>query len=235
MAQVHQLYQLQLIDSEIRQKKQQLQEVLNAQKETPELLATRQAVQAAKAKVAEWQKKQRALDLEIKSNITENQQTEERLYSGKVKNSKEMTDLQMKIGALQRHRNRLEDEMIETMIALEQAAETHKETQAHLAELKENRRAALGGHKKEQTTLALRINELLGLRKERLALIDANALKKYQAISRKTRDGVAVAMLRVNECQGCLVTVSSQKMKDAREGKLVYCENCGRMLNPAGS
>jgi len=94
MTQVHQLYQLQQIDTEIREKKQRLSEVLKAQREPGELIATRRRAEAAAAELQKWQATHTDLNLELSSLNNKAKNSERRLYSGKVTNPKELADLQ---------------------------------------------------------------------------------------------------------------------------------------------
>jgi predicted nucleic acid-binding Zn-ribbon protein len=69
-------------------------------------------------------------------------------------------------------------------------------------------------------------------RKEQLKMISAEALSEYDSLSR-SKNGVAVAKLRANMCLGCRTTVSAQVERMSRQGQLVYCGNCGRIIVPA--
>src|SRR5210317_1168749 len=119
MSQVGQLYSLQQIDTEIRSKKQRLGEVIQLQRETEELIAARQRAQAADEELSIWQTRQNDLNLELGSLSNEAQRTDNRLYSGNVKNPKELEDLQNKVQELGRRRAALEDEILEAMIMIE--------------------------------------------------------------------------------------------------------------------
>ena len=99
MSEVQQLYQLQEIDTELQEKKRRLAEVLNAQKETDELLAARERVTATEGELHIWQTKQRDLNLQLESLNGKAKRSEDRLYSGTVSNPKELTDLQNEIAS----------------------------------------------------------------------------------------------------------------------------------------
>ena len=125
MSQVQQLYQLQQIDTEIRQKKQRLGDVLRAQKETEALLAARKRMETAVSALQSWQTQRQDLDLELQTLKNKAKSAEQRLYSGNVKNPKELADLQSSIDSMGRQRAALEDEVLEAMIMIEDA-ETEK-------------------------------------------------------------------------------------------------------------
>lgn len=228
MSQIDVLYRLQQIDSEIREKKKRLGDVLRAQKESEALLAARGRAAEAAAEFKKWQAKQQKLNLEIGGLASKVKVEEERLYSGKVKNTKEMGDMQKEIDSLGRRRAGLEDELIEVMLMLEETEGAQRTAEAELKQVHSEWEAAQGQLKKEQNTVALRVNELNGQRQQQLPLVSAAALAAYDKVGK--RDGLAVATLEHGRCLGCQLTVNSQLVKAAREGQLVNCNHCGRIL-----
>jgi predicted nucleic acid-binding Zn-ribbon protein len=230
MSQIDVLYRLQQIDTEIRDKKKRLGDVLRAQKESEALLAAKARATAAAAEHKKWQTKQQNLNLEIGTIANKVKVEEERLYSGKVKNTKEMGDMQKEIEALGRRRAALEDDLIEVMLMLEETQGEQKAAEAELQRVQTEWEAAQGQLRKEQHTVALRLNELNGQRQQQLPLVTAAALAEYDKVGQK-KAGPAVATLDNNgRCLGCQLTVSAQLVKAAREGQLVHCTSCGRIL-----
>lgn len=231
MSQVQELYRLQQIDTEIHQRKQRLLEVIQLQRETEALLAARQRAGVADSELQSWQTRQNDLNLELGSLNSEARRTEQRLYSGNVKNPKELEDLQNKVQALGRRRGVLEDEILEAMIMIEDA-QTEMDTAAKsLAEIQVGWEKVQANLKLEQNELALRLHELMRARQEKLPLIDKQLLADYEQL--KTRkSGVAVAGLVEGRCSGCHLTVSAQKVKRVEQGEIVTCGGCWRILSP---
>lgn len=229
MSQVQQLYLLQQIDTEIREKKHRLGEVLRAQKETEVLLAARQRMETAVTTLQNWQSKRQNLDLELQNLKNKVKSAEQRLYSGNVKNPKELADLQSSIESLGRQRAALEDEILEAMIMVEDAEAEKTAAEEALQTIQAEWERSQASLKKEQNELALRIHTLTEQRKTRLNSITAESLAEYEAISRKA-NGLAVVKIKNSLCTGCRLNVSAQKEKDAREGKKVTCASCGRIL-----
>src|SRR5690606_5207993 len=120
MSQAQVLYDLQQIDTEIRTKKQRLGEVLRLQKEPASLLAARESAQAADTELKKRQAHHKALSQEIAALAEKAKRSEERLYSGAVKNPKELTDLQHEVDALARRRAALEDEALLAMMSVDE-------------------------------------------------------------------------------------------------------------------
>jgi predicted nucleic acid-binding Zn-ribbon protein len=231
MTQIHQLYQLQQIDTEIREKKQRLGEVLKAQKGSKALLAARERAETAAAEHQSWQTKHQALNLELSSLNTKTKNSENRLYSGKVTNPKELSDLQNEIDSLNRRRAVLEDEILEAMVMVEDAETEKADADEALAEIEARWEETMVSLKQEQNELALRLHKLTGAREERASVIDAALLEEYEKL-KLSKGGVAVVKLRVKACMGCQLTVSAVKVKEAQRGRKVYCGGCGRILYP---
>ncbi len=231
MSQIQLLYQLQQIDSEFQDKRQRLAEVLRAQKETAELLQARERMETAVSTLRQWQTQRQDLSLELDGVNSKAKRSEQRLYSGNVKNPKELSDLQNEIAALGRRRSALEDEILEAMIMLEEAEAEHAAAEKALADMTAQWEKSQASLKKEQNELALRLNALNEQRKQYLPRIDSGRLAEYEQLRQK-KGGLAVAGLRQNVCLGCRLTVSANKMKEAQEGRLVYCGGCGRILCP---
>jgi predicted nucleic acid-binding Zn-ribbon protein len=229
MTQIHQLFQLQKLDTEIDQKKKRLGEVLKAQKEPQNLLKIRQKAETATVELQKWQAQHQDLTLEIGTVSTKAKDSEDRLYSGKVTNPKELTELQQEVEALARRKAVLEDAVVEALGMLE-SAQTEKT--AADAELEtavtqwENQSAHL---KSEQNVLALNLHKLMQSRKTKAAAIDAVSLQEYEEL-RQQRHGLAVAGLRVNLCLGCQTSIPANQVKEVQRGLKVYCGGCGRLL-----
>lgn len=229
MTQVHQLFQLQKLDTEIDEKKKRLGDVLRAQKEPAGLLAARQRAETAVSALQKWQSKHQDLTLEVGSVTAKAKNSENRLYSGKVTNPKELADLQQEIESLERRKAVLEDEVLEALVMVEdaQAEQTAADEVLTTAVTQWDKQSA---HlKTEQNELALALHKLMQSRQTKAAAVDAASMQEYEQL-RKQKHGLAVVGLRVNMCLGCRTTVSANKVKEVEEGQKVYCGGCDRLL-----
>ncbi len=231
MSQARVLYTLQQIDTEIRTKKQRLGEVLRLQKEPPALTAAREAAVAAEAELGRWRARHKDLSLEIAGVSDKAQHSEERLYSGVVKNPKELNDLQHEVEALGRRRAALEDESLQVMMTVDERQAASAAAATERDRLADEFAASVVHLQAEQQALALQLNHLLGKRKKQVTLAQPTALDAYDQLIKEKR-GLAVAALRGNKCQGCQVTLSGSTVRAASEGKLVRCDSCDRILCP---
>jgi predicted nucleic acid-binding Zn-ribbon protein len=231
MSQAQVLYDLQQIDTEIRAKKHRLGEVLRLQKEPPALLAARERAGAVDADLHNWRARHKGMTLEIAGLADKAKRSEERLYSGAVKNPKELKDLEHEVAALGRRQAALEEEALKIMIGIDERQAQKETADADVAKLAADFSAASASLKQEQQTLAVQLNKLLEKRQRQVALAQPALLKTYDELSRQ-KHGVAVAGLKGNKCLGCQLTLSAHTIKAAGEGKLVRCEHCDRILFP---
>lgn len=229
MSQAKVLYDLQQIDTEIRTKKKRLGEVLQAQKEPATLVGTKEKAAGIEATLHKQRARHNDLTLELKGLNDKAKRSEERLYSGNVKNPKELADLQHEIEALGRRRNTLETESLEAMMAVEETQAARKKAVADVERLTADWQASVVHLKEEQQALAVRLNVLIGRRAQQAALAEPKMLQEYDRLI-AAKNGLAVARLANNKCQGCQVTMPEHIRRDADQGKLVHCDSCGRLL-----
>ncbi len=232
MGQLQQLYKLQQLDTEIREKTDRLRTVLAAQKGNAAIKKARGEMETAVSELNQWQSEHKKVSQGLENLNRKAKNSENRLYSGNVTNPKELADLQSELDSLGRRRETVEEELLEAMIMVEDA-QTAKESAAKLvAKLEEDWAIETASLKQEQNELALRLHKLGGLRKKHLPTISSNLLTEYNYLIERKR-GTAVAKLRINQCLACQLTVSASKAKAVKEGQLVNCGGCGRILCPA--
>jgi predicted nucleic acid-binding Zn-ribbon protein len=214
MSQAQVLYDLQQIDSEIRAKKQRLGEVLRLQKEPEALLSARQRAGAVDADLNNWRARHKDMALEIAGLNDKARRSEQRLYSGAVKNPKELKDLEHEVAALGRRRAALEDEALKVMITIDERQAEKRTADADVEKLAAAFSAASASLRQEQQLLAVQLNKLLEKRQRQVALAQPALLKMYDELSRQ-KHGLAVAGLKGNKCLGCQLTLSANVIKAA--------------------
>jgi predicted nucleic acid-binding Zn-ribbon protein len=229
MSDLHLLYDLQQIDSEIRARKKRLRDVLDAQKENPVLAAAQRQRETTAAALDDVRHQLQRLEVTLRQLNDNARRTEERMYSGKVSNPKELEDLAQQKGALGRRRVQLEDEMLELMLAVEEAEAADAEAAETLEAEEAAWEAELDRLQKTQNELATRLNALLAERRDLLPRIEPSLLATYEKES-KGHGGVAVATLNAELCTVCGVRVSARKVRAVTHGELTYCGSCGRIL-----
>lgn len=229
MSQVQMLYTLQQIDDVIRSGKQRLSDILARLNEPAQLATARQAAAGAADRLAQLQRQQRDLELQLGTLNAKHAASHERLYSGKVRSARELTDLQLEVDSLKQRRAQMEEQLLEAMLAIEEASAERNAAAGTLAELEAAWQAEAADLEAQKQQVAIDLTRQLETRKEHVTRIDAALLRDYLEIGRKKR-GVAVCALNGNECSGCRTSVSLAISKQVQQGQIAYCGACGRIL-----
>jgi predicted nucleic acid-binding Zn-ribbon protein len=230
MGRVELLYRLQEVDTELDAKRRRLQQVQASLGETEELCQARARLEQAEAAYRRWQA--RLQDLELKVATLENKirSSEERLYSGTVRNPKELESLQQELIYLRRRKGSEEDSLLEAMIGVEEHEAAWKDAQAQWEGVETAWTASQAALCRERDELVARLAELAELRTAREQAVDGADLKTYDNLLRR-KGGIAVARLQGDLCTCCHVEVPSSQSQKARQGEvLVFCGSCERIL-----
>jgi hypothetical protein len=230
MSQPQALYRLQEADMGILRAQQRLKQIAD-------LLANDETLQQAQAQVAAAHKqlsplkaRLRNLEHEIQSNELKTRTAEQQLYSGAIKNPKEMQDVQQEIESLKRWHSELENTLLETMLVAEEAEAALGQSEEHLAAVVSSRsdehQRLLGEQSQSQASL----EEFKLRRQQVLTEIAPENLKIYTTM-RARKNHQPVALMQGNICSVCGVAQTVAIEREVRQGiKLVTCSNCERIL-----
>lgn len=224
------LLDLQDIDSVIDRLTRRLGEIRSALHETDDLIAARSARQTAEESVTHKRAQRKDLELAGASLETRITQADQRLYSGTVKNPKELLDLQNDIASLKRQKNALDDQLFAAMMALEEA-ETDLATCADtLTRVDAEWRASQGDLAVELTQLEHELTAKTAEQTAARAQLRAPDLAQYDQLRRR-KGGVAVVEMDGAMCSACGVRVTAHILQQLGQADhLARCGNCERML-----
>jgi hypothetical protein len=225
-----QLNQLQQLDSAIADSSARIKEIERLIQNQGEVEKITQSIIQLESDLKQKQTNYDLLNHEIQSKKNKKSQSESSLYAGKIQNPKELQDLQLETSSLSQAIVKMEDELLEKMIELDEAQEEMKESQILLAKTK-----------KEQDA---RNSKLIGEMKELERAVENNLLKKEPIISQipendltlyqrllKSKNGVAVGKLQDDSCSSCGASLTASQCQQARSpGSLFFCPNCGRIV-----
>ncbi|MBI4673871.1 MAG: hypothetical protein HY741_19670 [Chloroflexi bacterium] len=203
--------------------------------DTADLNAARAVFAQSDTRTTELKAQLRSLELETQGLAEKIKQVNERLYSGRITNAKELAGLNQDEKMLQRRKRELEDHELALMEQIEAADNLAAAKRAALETISAQTNAR---HDKDRAALlaldaldAALAHKRAGLR----AQLDANTLRVYDTL-RVTKKGRAVAPMKNSSCSACGFAVPSglaSRLKTRSE--LVYCVNCERILAPSGS
>jgi len=230
MSQPFKLFRLQQLDSHLDLAQARLTQIEAALSDDRELSLARSQAQEAENLVDSERKALRRAEDEVKSQRVKIEQTEATLYGGKVRNPKELQDLQQETASLKRYLSVLEDRQLERMIALEDAEKIRTGALDQLEGAQQRNLQSNSALVKEQSSLLDEVRHLQAERQAEIGSIPEADLALYQNL-RQQRRGVAVAKVIDKTCSACGSTLSSALLHASRSpNQLTRCDTCGRIL-----
>ncbi|MFQ5997640.1 MAG: zinc ribbon domain-containing protein [Dehalococcoidales bacterium] len=228
MSVAKQLYQLQEVDLEIESNEQTLQRLNSQLGENRVLVETQTRLTSEQRRLDELKHQQHSAEWEIDDLVSKITTTEEQLYSGRIKNPKELTNLQHEVELLKAKRDQLENRALEIMGQVELAEANVATTGSEFNKLEAE------WHRQQQQ-LSVEIEALksklsvLGQKRQLISgEIEPQAVAVYDKL--RKQKGQAVAKVEQGICRGCRISLPSSELQQVRSGNLVQCSSCGRIL-----
>ena len=224
------LYRLQKLDTRIDHIKSRLDEIDQKLSDDRRVRRAAKKLQKAEVEATKIRIKLNQIMDKVEAQRIKRKTNQATLFSGKIKNPKELQDLQMEGEAIKRYIAQLEDEQLDAMIENEAAEKVEKQAQSDLKQAKgtavEENAALLG----EQKKLEGELERLLREKEAVLNAVQPEALKLYHQL-RKRKRGTAVAAVVEGGCSICGQSLTPADQQSIRaSNKLVFCPNCGRIL-----
>ncbi|GAB4531787.1 MAG: C4-type zinc ribbon domain-containing protein [Anaerolineae bacterium] len=231
MSRTQSLYALQQVDLELATVTRRLKEIGAMLGESAGLKRARKMVTEAEARLAKCRAEMRKLDLEVDGLSQKIETNENSLYSGRVTNPKELASLEEEVASLKRWREKKEEDLLEAMLACEEAEAALADAQAILSQVSESWRSEQGDLADEQLRLQTHLEELRQRRETLVGAVGPEDMAIYERL-RQGKGGRAVAAVKDGFCEGCRMNPPSSQVQHARSGKeLQFCNNCGRILH----
>jgi predicted nucleic acid-binding Zn-ribbon protein len=228
---LRQLYELQAFDIEIDRNKERLRVIATALGDDTDLQPLRERVNELQTMTIQANGRQRDFDLAVSALSDRITQAEARMYSGTVKNPRELEDLQSDISQLGRQRTEQEDQLL-VVLDESEGLQTEMDTlggQIQTDEAAWQRQQT--SMTEEQAILKAQVDTLTGLRTAKAGTIPPPDLALYDQV-RRTHYGKAVAMVLSNgACESCRVGLSNKQLQQVRTATSpVRCNNCSLIL-----
>src|SRR5581483_2027461 len=153
-----------------------------------------------------------------------------KLYSGSIRQPKELADLQADVESLRRQLATIEDRDLDAMSSVEAAEREAAAARDDAARIEAAWRAEQQELQDRAARLRVEIAEYDARRRDEETAVPADVLRTYDRL-RAARNGRAVAKLDRNICLGCRISLPQNTVTRARGGSaLVHCPNCERIL-----
>jgi predicted nucleic acid-binding Zn-ribbon protein len=222
------LYQLQELDLEIESDEQALKKVTSQLGESRTVLDAQAKLQSEQKRLEELKHKQHTAEWEIDDITGSITAAEEKLFSGKVKNPKELSSLQQDVDMLKTRRGKMEEKALGLIEQVEQSEATVAGITAELKDLTadwQRQQKKLTGEKEK---LKAALADLKAKRQQLSDGIEPEAVEVYRQL-RKSK-GTAVARVEQGICRGCRLSLPTTDLQRVRGNNLVQCSSCGRIL-----
>lgn len=223
-----QLYQLQEVENELESAEKSVRDISHQVEAAEALTAASTKLAAERRILEEIKKRQRALEGDAGDIDARLKKVEQELYSGRVRNQKELAALQREADTLKTESDKLESRQLELMDRADESdkkvsfAEKEFKTVETEWEMKKPQLAA--EFERAKTVLAAATQK----RRQIASGVDPSILKTYQDV-KKSRSRAVVAVDR-GMCTGCRIALSVAELQKVRSGQLVRCGSCGRIL-----
>ncbi len=225
---IHQLFHLQCLEQEIADEEHNLAGKQASMGTSPELRQARTNLSLAQAGLEALRKEQKDAEYAIADLSSKMTVAHESLYSGRIKNPKELQNLQHEYDNLKAQRDPLEEKVLLLMEQIDASG-------SEIARLDIVLSGVEAAWKEDQKVLQAEIAaikqalaELEAQKDTALPAIAREELSLYQQV--KQMRGQAIARVEQGACTMCRISLSSAEAQRVRTGAMVYCSSCGRLL-----
>ena len=230
MTTLRNLYDLQELDleaAECRDRIRAIERLLGDRSEI-ERMARRQ--EELKASIERLTVRHRSESLEAEALRAKVDEVETRLYSGSIKSVKEMEGLQKEASFLREQLQALDDRVLESMVALDEAQRDMGELQVRSVESEERWQTEQEDLGRELGDRREDLSALEGRRDALAAQVSGQGIRLYERL-RVSKQGRPVAKVEGGKCRGCGMALPTHHLQRARAGRdPVQCGTCGRIL-----
>ena len=228
MSVAKQLYQLQEVDLELESDERTLNYIASQLGESEVVIEIQNKLASERPHLEELTRQQHSIEWDIDDITSKISGVEEELYSGRIRNPKELTDLQHETDSLKAKRSKLEDQALEIMEQVELVTKSVVSLDSELKRLEAEWQSQQQKLSTDQEQLKAAISNLKHKRELLASEIDPQAVEIYQELKRLRR--TAVAKVEQGICRGCRISLPVTELRQARSGNLVRCSSCGRIL-----
>ncbi len=224
------LYRLQQIDTHQDRLSARIDEIETLRQKDENLFAAIESHAKTNAVLQRLSTELKRAEENVRDQRIKIETSEAALYGGKIRNPKELQDLQQEIASLKKYLSVLEERQFELMLEIEEAEKAYSEASISLSLETSRNENTLVDLNKEEENLKNELTHLSDERQAAQAAFNPNEIHLYESL-RKQRRGVAVARVVNKACSACGSTLSAALLQAAYSpGQISRCETCGRIL-----
>jgi uncharacterized protein len=224
------LFQIQKIDSEIRQNEDRLRELERDLQNDSIFSEANHVYQSVLAQLGEVEIQSSDIEKRIIDFKNKKQQLSSSLYGGKIQNSKELQDLQKEIESLGKNISSLEDFQLQKWEEIEKLRSEKDVQDSKLSLIKAARLSEVAGIHSMLNLVDIEIRRLKVEKKGIRDQISKTLLELYDNLI-IIKKGVAITKIDESYCSSCGNTLTPSDCQNAKvHSSITYCSNCGRIL-----
>lgn len=168
-------------------------------------------------------------ELQLASTEAKQRKIEGDLYGGRISNPKELSSMQEELVMLARTRDHLEDQILALFDRVESLKEDASAADAARRSIEERLATHLAEYEAARARLDAEIDTLTAERAASAARVEPRLLKRYEGIAAQ-EGGVGIVPIQNGLCGGCHNQLPTGFVTRVRDGQLVICERCRRIL-----
>lgn len=184
---------------------------------------------AAAKELHDLTSEQKDLELRQKSIDEKLKKIDGDLYGGKIVNPREVENLEKEVGNLKAQRSKIDDRLFEIMEFLPAAQAKVDEAEKPIAAQKQE----LAAYQKDVLVKKKALEDDFRLksaaRPDAEKAVSPAFLERYNAIKQRC-GGIGMADVKRGQCTMCGINVATKLIEAAKEGRIVTCESCHRIL-----
>lgn len=233
-AQQADLLEVQRLDSTLQQlqrRRDSLPEAARAREIEVELGALETRLVAARTEVADRTLDLRKAENDVEQVVNRAKRDQERLDSGTA-GAKDLESLQHELVSLAKRQAELEDDELEAMQRVEDAAAALEQLEAQRTETLAEQAALAQELARLLAEIEVSRNEATLARIPLAAGIPADVLSLYDKV-RADHGGIGAALLQAGTCQGCHISLDASQLESVRNAAadaVVRCDQCRSIL-----
>ncbi|MGM0368815.1 MAG: zinc ribbon domain-containing protein [Bacillota bacterium] len=227
------LYQLQNLDKQKQALKDEIEEEkfnikINNIKDGIKKINT--SIEEKEVALAELNEQLKELEFSMSRLNRDEENYQEKLYSGENSNPKELKQIQEKLNKTEVQKREVEEETLDLMMDIEKKEEEIEKLLEKKKEEEEKLQNLQADYKSKTEEIKDELDKIPATKEEIKEKLSADMIEKYNKLY-EVNNGQAVAKLKDNYCLGCRMTLPLNvitKLKNSEQ--IITCDNCGRIL-----
>jgi predicted nucleic acid-binding Zn-ribbon protein len=223
------LKRLQALDGALfRLRRQQQEKPLELEQVIAQVAVQEAKLKAADATLTKLQLLQKEREMELQTREASVKKLQGQLFQ--VKTNKEYTTMQREIDSLKADNSLLEETILKTFDAIDQATKERQLEQSQMVALQERLRVARERIERELAAIGEQIAQLERSRQILVPDVPPPALATYERVL-EIREGLALVPVVNDSCGGCHRRLPPQVINEVYlKAELITCESCNRIL-----